>query len=384
MIELGTKEKTGRLRKWFCICPIRHCITVIFALVISLYFLLRRNEALLTAVAEGFVRPWHRLVSRFCALFPFSIGETLIIIGVLGIIVYIIFQVVHICRRKNIFLRIYRSAVTAVMLFAIIYGGFCTLWGVYYYTADFEEQSGIYGKAISVAELETVTRYFTAKLNEYSTLVARDERGVFAEDMDTVFDYSPQLYDAVSSVLPCLEGPAIAPKPFLFSEALSYMTFTGFFFPFTGEANINVHCPASSIPSTIAHEIAHQRGVAEEDEANFVAVLASMEDGNPAYCYSSCLMAYTYLGNALYGANYEAWADNYMSIAPEVIIDMRNSSSYWDTYRDTKVNAASDAVYTGFLKSYGQTDGLKTYGKCIDLLVAYYYDEAIEYLSKVE
>ncbi|MBR5489672.1 MAG: DUF3810 domain-containing protein [Oscillospiraceae bacterium] len=384
MISLSTKKKTNRLRRWFSICPIRHTLTIIFALLIGAYFLFRRNEAFLTAIANGFVHPWHKYVSQFCALFPFSLGEAVIIIGVLGIIVYIIIQVAAICRKRNIFLRIYRTAITAAMIFSIVYGGFCTLWGVYYYTADFEEQSGIYGKAISVEELETVTRYFTAKMNEYSALVARDETGAFAEDIEAVFDYSSKLYDAVSAALPCLEGPAIEPKPFLFSEALSYMTFTGFFFPFTGEANINVHCPASSIPSTIAHEIAHQRGVAEEDEANFVAVLASMEDGNPIYCYSACLMAYTYLGNALYGADYDAWADNYRSIVPEVIVDMRNSSSYWDTYRDTKVNTASDAVYTGFLKSYGQTEGLKTYGKCIDLLVAYYYDEACQYLNEVE
>ena len=161
------------------------------------------------------------------------------------------------------------------------------------------------------------------------------------------------------------------------------MTFTGFFFPFTGEANINVDSPSCMTASTIAHEIAHQRGVAEEDEANFVAVLASLADGNSVYCYSSCLMAYTYLSNALYTADYDSWLANYRTLKPEVISDLKYNSSYWDKYRDSVVNTASDAVYTGMLLSYGQTDGLKTYGKCVDLIVAYYLDDAVQHFRKV-
>lgn len=384
MNNTTTAPKTRRLSAWFLLCPLRHILIIISSLLIGGYFLLRGNERLLNALSAGFVRPFHRALSSLCALFPFSVGEVLIVLAVLSALVYIIFQLFHIIRRREVLKRLYRIAMTVLMAFCVVYGGFCTLWGIYYYTADFEEQSGIYAQPISSEALETVTRYFTVRLNEYSALISRDENGLFSEDMDAVFDRSPYLYDAVSRAFPCLDGPALRPKPFFFSKALSCMTFTGFFFPFTAEANINVHSPDCMIPSTIAHEIAHQRGVAEEDEANFVAVLASMEDGDPVYCYSACLMAYIHLGNALYKADYDAWLDNYSSIAPEVIADIAYNNSYWDAYRETAVNSASDAVYTGLLHSYGQSDGLKTYGKCIDLLVAYYYDEALEYLSKVE
>ncbi len=384
MNETTIRPKKSRLRAWFLLCPVRHILILIFGLLIGGYFLLRGNEALLNALSAGFVRPWHKALSSFCALFPFSVAEALIVLAVLGALVYIIIQLLHILRRRDVLKRLYRIAMTFLMAFCVVYGGFCSLWGIYFYTADFEEQSGIHAQPISTEALETVTRYFTTRLNEYSAFVSRDEKGFFSEDMEAVFDYAPQLYDAVSSGIPCLEGAGLRPKPFLFSEALSYMTFTGFFFPFTAEANINVHSPSCMIPSTIAHEIAHQRGVAEEDEANFVAVLACMEDGDPVYCYSACLMAYTHLGNALYKADYEAWLDNYSSIAPEVLADIQNNNSYWNTYRESAVNTASDAVYTGLLQSYGQSDGLKTYGKCIDLLVAYYYEEAAQYLDEVE
>ena len=42
------------------------------------------------------------------------------------------------------------------------------------------------------------------------------------------------------------------------------------------------------------------------------------------------------------------------------------------------MSKASDAVYEGFLYSYGQTLGLKSYGACVDMLVAYYEADARE------
>lgn len=368
---------------WFRLCPVRHILSAVGALLIAAYFFFRRNQTFLDFVSENIVRPWHRAASSFCALFPFSVAEALIVAAILAAIIYIALQTAFMIRRGDKLKRLYKLLMTVLMAFCVIYGGFCTLWGVYFYTADFEEQSGIYGKELSVEQLETTTRYFTALLNEYSDDVLRDENGIFAEDMGSYFDRSAHLYNNVSRLIPCLEGPALEAKPFFFSEFLSRITFTGFFFPFTAEANINIDSPGCMIPSTIAHEIAHQRGVAQEDEANFVAVLASLESGDSVYCYSSCLMAYIYLSNALHSADYEAWEDNYYTLAPNVIADIRANNAYWEPYRDTVVNSASDAVYTGLLHSYGQSDGLKTYGKCIDLLVAYYYDDAAAYLSEV-
>ena len=379
-----TKErKPSRFATWFKLCPARHTLIIIFSLIIGAYFLFRGNEAILAATSRAFVRPWHRALSAFSSLFPFSLCAVLIALAVLGALTYIIFQIIYMLRRGEALKRLYRIIMTAIMAFCVFYGGFCALWGIYFYTSDFEEQSGIHAQSISRYELKLVTRYFTHLLNEYSDDVCRDENGLFAEDMDEIFDYSPLLYEAVSEEFPCLDGKLLRSKPFLFSKVLSHMTFTGFFFPFTGEANINVDSPSCMTASTIAHEIAHQRGVAEEDEANFVAVLASLADGNPVYCYSSCLMAYTYLSNALYTADYDSWLANYMTLKPEVISDLKYNSSYWDKYRDSVVNTASDAVYTGMLLSYGQTDGLKTYGKCVDLLVAYYLDDAVQHFRKV-
>ena len=144
---------------------------------------------------------------------------------------------------------------------------------------------------------------------------------------------------------------------------------------------MNTDFPPSLFAATIAHELSHQRGVAKEQEANFTAVLACLEYGNIDYCYSACLMAYTYLGNALYGADYEAWEQVYLSLSEPVLIDFAVNRAYWKQF-ETPVQTVSNTVYEGLLYSYDQELGLKSYGACVDLLVNYYYDDAVEYLDE--
>ena len=368
------------MANWFRLCPIGHVLSVLGLAVIASYFALRRNARVMQSLSDGLVRPYHRAMSRLCSRFPFSVVEVLIALGIVAVLVYIILTIIQLIRCPERGKRAYRFCLTCLTAFALIYGGFCMLWGVYYYSADFEDQSGICGAPASVEQLTAVTRYFTDLVNQYDSQIARDAEGAFAENLDAVFARSPLLYSAVETAVPCLAGDALAAKPVFFSRLMSYINFTGFFSPFTGEANINVDSPACLVPSTVAHELAHQRGVAEEDEANFVAVLASLEGGDPVYCYSSCLLAYIHLGNALYAADYDAWLENYARLADGPRRDLADNNAYWKQF-ETPVSQVSDQVYTGFLQSYGQTLGLKTYGKCVDLLIAYYYETALEALA---
>ena len=376
MEQLLQKRNHSFFRAWFRLCPVRHILSALGLVTIAAYFALRKNTAAMAWLSRCLVRPWQRLFRRLTAPVPFSVAECLIVLGVLAAAAYLAIFIIGIICKPRRMLRVYRFLMTALTVFALVYSGFCLLWGVYYYTSDFEAQSGIEAHPLSVEQLEAVTRYFTDLVNEYGEQVARHEDGTFAEDMDSCFAHSPQLYLAVERTVPCLSGDEVPAKSFFFSRFMSYVNFTGFYFPFTAEANINVDSPGCLIPSTIAHELAHQRGVAEEDEANFVAVLASLSDGDPAYCYSACLLAYIHLGNALYKADYDAWLDNYQRLSDAVRADLALNRSYWAQF-ETPVSTVSDTVYTGFLQSYGQTLGLQTYGKCVDLLVTYYYDAAV-------
>ncbi len=363
------------LRRYFLLCPIRHILTILGAAFIAVYFIFRDNKSAMRAIYRGLTKPYHRLMSKVCGIFGFSVAEVLIYIFSVGIIIYIIYCIVSLIGKSEKGKTAIRLVITLLCSFCLIYGGFCILWGVYYDTSSFEEESGIERRLISTEELYSVTHYFTLLTNYYADRVERDENGVFAESREEIFDSSQKLYLNTEVTFPCLEGEELRPKAFSLGKLLSYLDFTGFFFPFTAEANINNHSPSCMLPSTIAHELAHQRGVAKEDEANFVAVMASLDSGDDVYCYSACLMAYTYLGNALYSADYDAWRENYMLLSDSVKTDFMYKSEYWKQF-ETPAATVSNTVYESFLESYRQDLGLKTYGACVDMLVIYYLDAA--------
>ena len=370
------KNKNTEKRKIsFLLCPAAHVILAVSVIVIALYFLLRGNEVIMDAVCRGFVRPYHRVIGKLCSYVPFSVAELIYAVLIIWAVYYIFRAIYLIIRRDAKLLRLYKTLVTLLAAICAFYAGFCLLWGVYYTSAGFTEDNGIETREYSVDELSSVTKYFAAIANEYGEKVPRNDSGDFAVSLEEIFDAAPGLYQNLSNQFPSLEWPEMRAKPFLTSKLLSLINFTGFFFPFTAEANINIDSPACLIPSTIAHELAHQRGVATEDEANFVGILACMESGNETYMYSAALLAYIHLGNALYKADNDTWKEVYYSLSDNVRLDMKNNNEYWDRF-ETKISDASDTVYTGFLESYGEERGLQSYGACIDLLISYYLEEA--------
>ena len=373
------------LRKIFMLSPVRHILALLGLLGAGLYFALHGNSAMMTLYRDGFLRPLHRFLSAATGRLPFSLASLIIAAAVLAALAYIAYSLYKFIkglidnkalkRRKTTELikPLYLLAVTALCAASLIYSGFCWLWGVYYDTADFEERSGIHAEPVSVERLYAVTSYFTGLVNEYAKETQRNEDGSIAIESESIFAYSSGLYDKIGQKIPALsEDLSVPAKPFFPSKAMSLLDFTGFYFPFTGEANINTDCPAALIPATISHELAHLRGVAEEDEANFFGILACLEDGDPVYSYSACLLAYIHLGNALYSAVPELWRENYEKLCPEAKADLKENNDYWAKYKNSSIKKASNKVYEGFLQGYGQKDGLRTYGKCVDLLIAYF------------
>lgn len=375
-----TEKKTKKiphLAAWYNICPVAHIVALLSACVIALHLLLRGNKALMQRFSDGFVRPCHALFARASSFTRLSLAEVFIALAVLFVLALCVRSLVRLVRKKATWRGAYALFMRLFSLVCAVYAGFCVLWGVYYYADDFLTRSDLSSKPVSVTQLEFVTRYFADLANEYGAVVARDDTGAYLCDRADVIARSAALFDKTVQELPVLDGPRVPVKAVRFSRVMSYIDFTGFFFPFTGEANVNIDFPSALFPSTVAHELSHQRGVAKEQEANFVAVLASLRSGDADFCYSAALLAYTHLGNALYSADHAAWESVYFSLDESVRRDLSLNNAYWRQF-ETPVQSVSNTVYEGFLYSYDQTLGLKSYGACVDLLVNYYLPAADE------
>lgn len=374
-------EKTAHKKSLRRLAPVRLGITLLCLLAVALIYALRVDEGAMLWVYEHVTHPYHLFMSKLCSHFAFSAAELVYAAAILGLAAYLLWCVYRLIRFPEKLWQLYRLVLTLAMAGAVFWAGLSVMWTPCYYAPGFAEQSGVDDGPLELEELETVTRWFAALASEYADEVPRDENGACTTDRDSVLDRAAGVFEGAAELYPFLDGEALRPKPIHFSRIMSYLDFTGFFFPMTGEANLNMDSPVFLLPSTSQHEIAHQRGVAMEQECNFVAVLSCLESEYADFRYAGAALAYIYLGNALAGADYEAYTEIYYSLSDTVRADFKAQSAYWDEFRDSAAQKASNTVYDSFLKSNGQELGMQSYGACVNLLVQYYIDEAREALG---
>lgn len=257
----------------------------------------------------------------------------------------------------------------ASLLITLLFCGF----GTGYFGSTLDKKLGLDRRDVSAEELK-----YTAEI--LSEAVAEEAENVtFRYQNFSVMPYSLEemnkklldAYDSISDKYSFIQRLDSRLKPVVLSEPWSYTHITGVYTYFTGEANINVNFPDYTIPFTAAHELAHQRGIAREDEANFMAFLVCIESDDPYIRYSGYLNMYEYVSSSLYSANAEMYFDVRNTLPTTVRAEMRAYSSFFDKYRDNMVADVSQAVNDTYLKVQG-TAGTKSYGMVTDLAVAYY------------
>lgn len=349
-----------------------HLWLLIDLALLLLFLLLRRCRPAMEHISSAMASV-RCTIGRLCTKTSISIMEVLCVLLTVFTVVYLIWNAAAILRAKGRRLhRAYSALLGAGCIVLTIYLGFCWIWGINFYIDGFQDQSGIRAEPVAVEDLAAVTRYFAERLEETADAVPRDAQEHFSVPREEILAAGVDAYSVLDDTYPQLAFPDTPPKAVHFSGIMSLLDFTGVYCPYTGESNVNVASPACLLPSTVAHELAHQRGYTSEQECNFLAILASTTCGRTDYAYSGWLLGYIYLGNALYRADHDAWEAVYTSLPESVRADLSDNNAYWAPYRTSTVKKVSNTVYESFLKSYGEERGLQSYGTVVDLLVVYY------------
>lgn len=348
---------------------------------ISLFFLIVYVIQLCSTTFSDFFNKYISSVARaaFSAVtswIPFSLGEAMLWLLPVGLTLLLIYAVRHWCdtwRSTAVFSGILLSVV------ATIFSLFVLNFSAGYRGTTLDKKLGLTRADVSAQELYDVALILTEHLNE-----ATDE--VYFEDKSfSVMPYSleemnrklNEAYEKFCSSDDGLNHDFILHtpgrvKPVLASEVMSYMHVTGVYSFFTGEANLNVSFPDYNLPYTAAHEMAHQRGIARENEANFVAYLVCIGSDDPYIRYSGYLNMYEYVANALYQADPTLYAEVRADLRYEVRYELAAYSDFSEKYRDSTIGEVSQKVNDAYLQFQG-TPGTKSYGMVVDLAVAYYH-----------
>lgn len=348
-------------------------------LLLLLYRLLRGNRPLVNALTEQVTGPLRRMLGRASYLTDVSIMEVLDVLAILAGLAYLVWTIRAVTRaagRQEKLRRAYGGLLGFACAGLSVWAVFCFLWGLGYWADGFQEKSGIYAQPVAQEDLLVVTAYFAEQTARAAEGVPRDEAGRFAVPREDILTDSVRVYDGVTETFPFLAFDDPGVKAMRFSRIMSALDFTGVYCAYTGESNVNVDSPACILPSTVAHELGHQRGFVSEQECNFLSILASTSSGLPAYEYSGWLQGYIYLGNALYPVDPDSYWAIREALPENVQQDLKENNEYWAQFRNSAARRASNKIYDGILKGYGDERGIQSYGTVVDLLVVYYLDEA--------
>jgi hypothetical protein len=304
---------------------------------------------------------------------PFSFGEFILILSPILITAAVIYgSTRYVDTWREVF--IYCGSLLSVIAF--IFSAFTFGFAPAYRGSTLDKKLDIDRQKVSAEELYETALILAEKVNEESENIAYNPKTGFSVMPYGIDGMNDRLIDAYG--LACDKYTFVQRldsrlKPVMLSELMSYTHITGVYSFFTGEANINVAFPDYTIPFTAAHELSHQRGIAREDEANFMAFLVCIDSEDPYIRYSGYLNLFEYVISALYSASPDLYASAIARIDPKVRIEMRAYSAFFDKYRDSTASKVSETVNNTSLILQG-TEGTKSYGMVVDLAVAYYKD----------
>jgi len=295
--------------------------------------------------------------------FTFSIGDILYIFT-LTIIVFKVF--------KNRKMKIKKVIIDGLGILSVLYFIFHLFWGLNYYRTPLTQKLNLKIN-YSTEDLIKTTKEIILLTNKVHFDITNDTEKVVSlklnfEDLKKEINIG---YKNISKKYPFLKYYPSNQKKSLFSTPISYMGFSGYFNPFTNETQLNWHTPKNSQPITQAHEQAHQLGFAAENEANFIAFLATNENNNIFIRYSALTFALKHCLNDLFIKDLDSF--NYLksSVNYGVLKDFENRQKKWNYFKNP-LEPLFKKIYSKFLNFNNQKLGIKSYSYVVAHIVNYY------------
>jgi hypothetical protein len=305
------------------------------------------------------------------ALVPFSVAEVGLVAAVLAAIFWTARRLVDGVRRSAV-----ASAALALLADVLLAAGatyvvFLVLWGFNYRRLPFATVAGLDARPGTVAELQELTASLVAEADGFRADVGEDAAGVMKlhGGPEAAWRSVAAGWEAASRRTPALAGRCARPKLAFLSPVMARFGITGIYSPFTGEPHVNATLPDPDLPLSAAHEVAHARGFAREDEANYLAYLACRSSADPDLRYAALLGASLSAQNALYGVDRGAYAWIESGRSPAVRRDIAALVA-WSRRYEGPATAVGEKINDAYLKAQGEKAGVRSYGRMVDLLLA--------------
>lgn len=356
----------------------KRCVTILaLAVAIFLLMLLASYPQLIERFySEGFYRFVCYVLHPVFNLFPFSVGD-LLYIAIISYLVYALIRLLKLLFKKE-FLK------TGMLLLKLIISWQCGIlifylfWGMNYFRPEAAKLLNLKDSTYTTADLKAITAILIDSANATrSRLNVAD----LAQSNDKIYRAALQAINKLShdSVNFRTYKPGI--KPSLLTPLLNYIGTSGYYNPFTSEAQMNYQMPVFDRPVTACHEMSHQMGYATEDEANFAGFIAGIGAHDRLLRYSAYHLAVDEFMHALYFRDSLANKALKPRVSLAVHNDFKEERRYWMSYQ-SRLEIITSIFYDKFLKVNNQPQGIKTYNRMVQLVMALYKREEKSYQNK--
>ena len=311
---------------------------------------------------------------RLSSLVPVSLTEILIVFSAFSAIIWLIWLIVRLARSKDRKKFVYRFFFSVGIIFSAASLSFTLMHGINYERKPLEDTLSLDSSDKSTEELAEVTKWLAGNASEMRAELAEDDNGcmVLSTSIDTALADADAALDRAAEMFPVLAGNTVLAKPVALSHFWSYTGITGMYFPFFGEANVNVDIPQFMLPITICHEVSHTRGIAREQDANLAGFLACISSERADFRYCAYQFGYLYCSSDLYISDPDAYMAINSLIPDSIGRDWNQNTDYWKQF-EGPVEEASTKVNDTYLKANGQKEGVLSYSRVTDLIIDYYY-----------
>ena len=344
---------------------------------------------------------WVNSYGWFTGLFPFSVGEFMLIAGAVLVIVAVLLAVALLVVRAKKgkgfwrFCKVYYSGVAWIALGVFVVltlNCFICYHGTDFATKYFSKETQS-DDEYTLEELLMVRDFVVMQCNALAEQMERDAEGniIYTGDMEAE---AVKCMQAMGEEYEQLSGFYPEPKKIYFSEFLSQQYMQGYFFPFSMEANYNQIMCIMNKPATMCHELAHLKGFIQEDEANLIGYLACIQSDDLFFKYSGYLSVLNYLDNDFYDA-VNRDKTQYLSQV-RISAQVRKDNEFltdemWEKVEKKAVvsteavDKISDEIVEATLVINGVEDGMLSYCRVVGLLLDYYAGQPEEiYLAQTQ
>ena len=298
-------------------------------------------------------------------------------IGALVLVLVALVSLVHrLARREG--LLAWLSAVCLAI--SVIYFAFVAGWALNHYAPPLADELSLEVGEYSTDELADATRMYLEEAAALAPQVPRDENGsLTSQDFFELASIAGRSYEGPAERWPAFEGSTVPVKALLvWGPPLLYSGHTGIFWAPTGESGVPLDCADADKPFIMCHEAAHRLAIASEQEANFAAFLACDASSDVRFRYSGYFNAASYCLNALY--RYDP--DRTQALLQELadgdnrdglllfLADRAATRAHYDSYKGA-FEEVGQKVNDTYLKSFGESSGVRSYGLVVDYLIAW-------------